>query len=79
MMRKAEQIAKTLNKNHVPADNFKDVAELKATEIGVGLYWYDADPAGQRLPRVEVWQIRGGQWVRKLGEIVRSYKGIWRT
>ncbi len=79
MMTKAEQIAEALNVNHALTNNFKDVAELKAAEIGVGLYWYDLNPAGQRLPRVEVWQIISGQWSRKLGDIVRSHQGVWRT
>ena len=79
MMRKAEQIAQAMNKNHAPTNNFKNVAERTAAQIGVGLYWYDAGPAGQRLPRVEVWQIINGQWSRKLGEIVRSHKGVWRA
>jgi hypothetical protein len=79
MMTKAELIAKALNGNHVPTNNYKVVAERKAAEIGVGLYWYDLNPAGQRVPRVEVWQIISGQWSRKLGDIVRTHKGIWRT
>ncbi len=79
MMTKAEQIAKALNRNHAPTNNYKDAAERTAAEIGVGLYWYDVDAASQRLASVEVWQIISGQWSRKLGDIVRSYDGIWRA
>ena len=77
MMTKSNQIAAALNKNQASPNNFKDVAEQKAVEINVGLYWYDPTPAGRGLLKAEVWQIKNGNWVRRLGEIVCSHKGVW--
>ena len=77
-MKKSNQIAAALNKNQDSSNNFKAVAEQIAAEIGVGLYWYDLTPAGRGLQRADVWQIKNGQWTRKLGYILLTHKGEWR-
>lgn len=76
-MTKAEQIAKSLNAD-TTAD-FRQVAEAKAAEIGVGLYWAGTAAPAPKNPSAEVWQMLNGEWVRRIGEVVRGHDGIWRA
>lgn len=81
MKSKAEQIVRHLNKFEpfMPYD-YKNVAEVKSSEIGVGLYWQGTAEPEPALPTAEVWQINThGQWSRKLALIVRGCDNVWRT
>lgn len=76
-MTKAEQIARRLNADKTA--DFRKVAEASAAEIGVGLYWAGTAAPAPTNPSVEVWQTRDGEWVKRLGEVVRGHDGIWRA
>lgn len=76
-MTKAEQIAKTLNAANTA--DFRHVAEAKAAEIGVGLYWAGTAEPEPKSPSAEVWQTRNGEWVKRIGEVVRGHDGVWRA
>lgn len=78
---KAGQIAAHLNAYCAdrPYD-FKEIAEGKATEINVGLYWIGTASGGNSQPQVEVWQTNvKGTWTRKLGTVTLGYDNIWRS
>ena len=76
-MTKAEQIAKSGNTDKTA--EFRKVAEAKAEEIGVGLYWAGTASPAPKSPSAEVWQTRNGEWVKRIGEAVCGHDGIWRA
>lgn len=76
-MTKAEQIANSLNADKTA--EFRQVAEAKAAEIGVGLYWAGTAATTPKNPSAEVWQMRNGEWTKRIGEVVRGHDGIWRA
>lgn len=80
VMKKAAQIAAHLNAfNAERAFDYRLTAEAKASEIGVGLYWFGTAESASRYPDAEVWQIQRGTWSRKLGEFMLGHDGVWRA
>ena len=76
-MTKAERIAKTLNADNTA--DFRQVAEAKAAEIGVGIYWAGTAAPEPKNPSAEVWQTKNGEWIKRIGEVVRGQDGVWRA
>jgi len=76
-MTKAERIARTLNADNTA--DFRRVAEAKAAEIGVGLYWAGTAAPEPKNPSAEVWQIKNWKWIKRIGEVVRGQDGVWRA
>ena len=78
---KAQQIADHLNAFYTerPYD-YTQIAEAKAVELNVGLYWAGTAAPEPKNPTAEVWQMNEkNEWTRKLGEVVLGHDNVWRA
>lgn len=75
---KAQQIAAHLNEYKRPFD-YRQVADAKAAEIGVAIYWAGTAAPSPMTPCAEVWQVSRGCWTRRLGLITRGHDDVWRA
>lgn len=78
---KAAQIAAHINAHGAdrPYD-YKQIAEAKAFELKVGLYWIGTASNDNGLPQAEVWQKNDkGEWTRKMGALALGHDNIWRA
>lgn len=78
---KAKQIADQLNAYWDGSPyGYKQIAEEKAEEINVGLYWLGTAGTAPETPTAEIWQINvKREWIRKLGEITLRHDKVWRA
>lgn len=77
---KSAQIAAHLNAHNSkrPFD-YRQIAEAKAAEINVGLYWAGTASTYSGPPEAEVWQVGPkAQWTRRLGTVRLCHDNIWR-
>lgn len=75
------KIAEHLNKFFAdrPFD-FKAIAESKAQELGVGLYWSGTATIDCGNTSAEVWKMNEKkEWTKKIGEVVLGHDNIWRA
>lgn len=77
MATKADQIAKAMNR--AASQDYERVGNEIADALGVGLYWAGTASQKPSMPSAEVWQIRNGKWVRRIGQISRGVDDVWRS
>lgn len=75
-MTKAKTLAKALNA--AQSQDHKAIANKLADEMNIGLYWLGTGSNYNGRPLANVWQIKGGRWVRQLGVVALGYDGVWR-
>ena len=80
-MTKAAEIAKFLNLHFAERrSEYRSIAEAKARELKVGIYWLGTASNYDGLPSATIHQTdRCGKWTRKLGGVTLGHDDIWRA